>query len=109
MWTIFVFVSKSKDDNFCTMEETKKNPETYIQTNSSFVKKYNQITSTKMGIRNCKKRKHLKDIELSNLRCAIKCSKNSGRKCEFNNFLFFWLNFFSYFCNCMKPIFAAAA
>ena len=39
VWTIFVFVSKSKDDNFCTMEETKKNPETYIQTNSSFVKK----------------------------------------------------------------------
>ena len=39
MWTIFVFVSKSKDDNFCTMEETKKTPETYIQTNSSFVKK----------------------------------------------------------------------
>ena len=37
VWTIFVFVSKSKDDNFCTMEETKK--ETYIQTNSSFVKK----------------------------------------------------------------------
>jgi len=42
VWTIFVFVSKSKDDNFCTMEETKKK-ETYrqtcIQTNSSFVKK----------------------------------------------------------------------
>ena len=69
MWTIFVFVSKSKDDNFCTMEETKKTPETYIQTNSSFVKKNipNQITSTKMGIRNCKKRQHLKDIKSSHL------------------------------------------
>ena len=44
MWTIFVFVSKSKDDNFCTMEETKKNPETYIQTNSSFVKKKIYLT-----------------------------------------------------------------
>jgi len=50
------------------MEETKK--ETYIQTNSSFVKKNipNQITSTKMGIRNCKKRQHLKDIKSSHLR-----------------------------------------
>jgi len=72
VWTIFVFVSKSKDDNFCTMEETKKK-ETYrqtcIQTNSSFVKKNipNQITSTKMGIRNCKKRQHLKDIKSSHL------------------------------------------
>ena len=85
VWTIFVFVSKSKDDNFCTMEETNKNPETYIQTNSSFVKKIylrNQITSTKMGIRNCKKRQNLKDI------------KSSHRKYYFNNFLFFgWISF----------------
>jgi len=45
------------------MEETQE--ETYIQTNSSFVKKNipNQITSTKMGIRNCKKRQQIKDIK----------------------------------------------
>ena len=46
VWTIFVFVSKSKDDNFCTMEETKK--ETFIQTKSSFVKKNIYLTRSQV-------------------------------------------------------------